>query len=437
VEISCRIYKPRRPRESPLFRLVEQHLEELLRVWPSRFVRQHGALRPVVERVLREFLKCGLLEHGFARLWCGECRRSLLVPFSCRGRSFCPSCEKKKQLLWAEWLREEVLLGVAHRHVVLTIPRLLRPLFRRRRELLGELARAGAEAVQELLRRTSGEADVRAGIVVSIATAGDLLQWHPHLHLITTDGGRSAFGSWHTKAQWDAERLMRLFRERLLASLLDKRAISQELVGKLLAWRHPGFSAHVGDSVAAEDKQRLTDTAAYLVRNPLSLKKLVYLDGQRAVVYRSRMNPSLGRNFEALDPLEWLARMSDHIPDPGQHRTLFYGEYSSRARAGCRPLEPDAASTTADHTPTRRRCPPSWARLIAKVYQVDPLVCTRCGCRMSILAFVSDRHSISRILEHLGLPSPEQDRPPPVGEIHEITRVAEQGEGWGVPTAWE
>jgi hypothetical protein len=68
VEISCRIYKPRRARESPLFRLVEQHLEELLRVWPAGFVRQHGPLRPVVERVLREFLKCGLLERGFARL---------------------------------------------------------------------------------------------------------------------------------------------------------------------------------------------------------------------------------------------------------------------------------------------------------------------------------------------------------------------------------
>jgi hypothetical protein len=33
----------------------------------------------------------------------------VLVAFSCRGRSFCPSCEKKKQLRWAEWLREEVL----------------------------------------------------------------------------------------------------------------------------------------------------------------------------------------------------------------------------------------------------------------------------------------------------------------------------------------
>ena len=66
-----------------------------------------------------------------------------------------PLVREKKQLLWAEWLREDVLLPVAHRHVVLTIPRLLRPLFRRRRELLGELARAGAEAVKELVRHAS------------------------------------------------------------------------------------------------------------------------------------------------------------------------------------------------------------------------------------------------------------------------------------------
>jgi hypothetical protein len=146
---------------------------------------------------------------------------------------------------------------------------------------------------------------------------------------------------------------MRLFRERLLGSLLDKRAISQELVHKLLAWRHPGFSAHVGEPIMASDKQRLEDTAAYLVRNPLSLKKLVYLDGHKAVLYRSRMNPSLGRNFEAMDPLEWLAR---------------------------------------------------------------------------------DQHSISRILEHLGLRASEQDKPPPA---REILRVAEAGEGWGVPASWD
>jgi Transposase zinc-binding domain/Putative transposase len=398
-------------------------------VWPQRFARTHGPLRPVVERVLREFLKCGLLEHGFARLWCAKCRRSVLVAFSCRGRSFCPSCEKKKQLLWAGWLREELLAPVAHRHVVLTIPRLLRPLFRRRRELLTELARAGAEATAELVRRGAGD-DVRPGLVVSLATAGDLLQWHPHLHLLTTDGGFTAAGHFLPLPEWDATLLMSLFRERILARLLERHAISPELVPKLLAWQHPGFSAHVGEPISPQDKHRLEDTAAYLVRNPLSLKKLVYLDGHKAVLYRSRMNPSLGRNFEALDPLEWLARMSDHIPDPGQHRTILYGHYSNRTRGA--PQRDKAEPTEASAETPRRRSAPTWARLIAKVYQVDPLVCTRCGQKMKTIAFLTDQVSIRRILDHLGLSPPEQAKPPSVREI----RVAEYGEGWGVPASW-
>jgi hypothetical protein len=249
VEISCRVYRPRKPRESPLYRLVKGHLEGLLRLWPARFVRSHGPLRPVVERVLREFLRCGLLEHGFARLWCGECRKSVLVAFSCRGRSLCPSCEKKCQILWAEWLCQEVLAEVAHRHVVLTLPRLLRPLFRRRRELLTELGRAAADAVSELVHRSLGN-DARPGIVVSIATAGDLVQWHPHVHLLTSDGGKAADGSWQPLPEWNPTLFISLFRERLLARLLAH-AVSPELVKRLLAWKHPGFSAHAGDPIAA------------------------------------------------------------------------------------------------------------------------------------------------------------------------------------------
>jgi serine/threonine protein kinase len=109
----------------------------------------------------------------------------VLVAFSCRGRSFCSSCEKKRQLLWAEWLSEEVLAPVSHRHVVLTIPRLLRPLFRRRSELdhrVGPRRRRGRRRA----RRGLGH-DARPGLVVSIATAGDLVQWNPHLHLLTSD----------------------------------------------------------------------------------------------------------------------------------------------------------------------------------------------------------------------------------------------------------
>ena len=79
MEICTRVYRPRRPKESRLYRLVEQHIEEFLRVYPERFAKAHGPLRSVVERVLRGFLTCGLVEHAFARLWCGTCRTSVLL----------------------------------------------------------------------------------------------------------------------------------------------------------------------------------------------------------------------------------------------------------------------------------------------------------------------------------------------------------------------
>jgi hypothetical protein len=84
---------------------------------------------------------------------------------------------------------------------------------------------------------------------------------------------------------------MKLFRERLLARLIERHVISETLARKLLAWKHPGFSVHVGGPIPFEDKKAIEDVACYLVRSPLSLRKLVYLDGQKAVLYRSSMNP--------------------------------------------------------------------------------------------------------------------------------------------------
>jgi hypothetical protein len=103
-------------------------------------------------------------------------------------------------------------------------------------------------------------------------SAGDLLQWHPHLHLLTSDGGLAADGPFVSLARWDATLLLSLFLKRILARLLDRHAIFKELVQRLLAWRPPGFSAHVGERIDPEEKQRLCDTVAYLVRNPLCLR---------------------------------------------------------------------------------------------------------------------------------------------------------------------
>jgi Putative transposase len=134
--------------------------------------------------------------------------------------------------LWAEWLQKEVLATVPHRHVVLTMPRLLRGIFRKRRELLLDLSQCGASALAEYLRTRVGPG-TRPGIVVSIATSGDLLQWHPHGHILVADGAFSGDGTFHPLETRDTDAVMKLFRERFLARLIERHAISEELARKL------------------------------------------------------------------------------------------------------------------------------------------------------------------------------------------------------------
>ena len=66
-----------------------------------------------------------------------------------------------------------------------------------------------------------------------------------------------------------------------------------------------------------------------------------------------------------------------------------------------------------DEAPEKRRCSPSWARLVAKVYHADPLTCRECGGRLQVVAYIHDHFTIKKILDHLGLSPPEIERPPP------------------------
>ena len=104
--------------------------------------------------------------------------------------------------------------------------------------------------------------------------------------------------------------------------------------------------------------------------------------------------------------------MTDHIPDPGRHRTLFYGHYANRVRGERAQAEPGEENVE-ERPVKKRRCSASWARLIAKVYDVDPLTCRKCGGKLKIVAYLHDQSSIKRILDHLGLSEPEDERPPP------------------------
>ena len=75
-------------------------------------------------------------------------------------------------------------------------------------------------------------------------TAGELLNWHPHVHLLVTDGVFDRDGVFERFTYFDTQLIERLFRAEVLRLLMGKGLISQDIVDNLLSWRHSGFSVH-------------------------------------------------------------------------------------------------------------------------------------------------------------------------------------------------
>jgi len=145
-------YRQRHPENTGFYQCLESYWSEFRESYPYFFEKEYGPLRPVVEKTVERFLDCGIYRNGFARVRCGDCGHETLLAFSCKTRYFCPSCQAKRVAAFVEWMTTEILEPVDHRQMVWTIPKVLRPTFRRERRLLGELVRCAWKTLQQHFR---------------------------------------------------------------------------------------------------------------------------------------------------------------------------------------------------------------------------------------------------------------------------------------------
>ena len=91
------------------------------------------------------------------------------------------------------------------------------------------------------------------------------------------------------------------------------------------------------------------------------------------------------------------------------------GVVRARALAAAQGRGPDDHDADASPpTPSQRERRKHWARLIAKVLEVDPLRCS-CGATMRIVAVIVDPLVIRKILDHLARPEARAYAPPAAG----------------------
>ena len=105
-----------------------------------------------------------------------------------------------------------------------------------------------------------------------------------------------------------------------------------------------------------------------------------------------------------MDPLEFLARVTAHIPDKHQVMTRYSGWYANRVRGRRRRAEVSEGAAVVvapcERVPLRE-AQRRWAELLRRSYEVDPLTCPACSGPMRIVAFITERAVIERILAQL------------------------------------
>ena len=91
-----------------------------------------------------------------------------------------------------------------------------------------------------------------------------------------------------------------------------------------------------GDSAGM---QRLIE---YIARRPFSLTRMVSITKEGKILYRAShpkcipfplagdktLMKGMPRNYELHDPLDFLAEVTQHIPNKGEHQVRYYGFYS-------------------------------------------------------------------------------------------------------------
>ncbi|MCM8596933.1 MAG: transposase [Candidatus Accumulibacter sp.] len=234
-------------------------------------------------------------------------------------------------------------------------------------------------------------------------------------------------------------------------------------------WEHGGgFSLDASMRVEGADHQGLERLLRYCARPAFALERLREIDAEH-LVYES-VKPGPGGSVSLmLTPLELIERLAALIPPPRRHRHRYYGVLApnaphraqvtalagmpdstprSAATDPTDPPEPIATPAPPINTPSpssmgtgeargeeeallRRAARYAWALLLARIYEVFPLVCPRWCGEMRIIAFITDAGAVREILSHLGEPtSPPPIAPAPGPPLWEMTDVdqGEQGE---------
>jgi hypothetical protein len=360
-----------------------EHWDGFKRVYP----RYHT---PYYDGLVDKMLGCGNPDQmGYIEYRCLHCGEGThRVSMSCKS-SLCLRCTKVYVDNWVSQVSRMLHEGVIYRHIVLTVPAMLRTTFYQNATvLLSAFMRCGVTCLDDVFTRVSGR-DLQGGSIVVIQTHGRNGQYNPHLHIIATSGGWDRQGSQWVHLDYVPYLLLRKKWQWYLLTMLRQRLKSpgiNRLVDACYTRYREGFVTNVQQGEVPSRYQSLaTYLAKYVVSPPISLRRIDRYDGY-SVTYHYRSHKSEQVERETVEVYTFIGRMVQHVFAKGFKRVRYYGVQATKTLAKIKVLIQAALAKVKGVTKGaikiiaamtyRQRYQQSTGR--------DPLICPHCQREMDV-----------------------------------------------------
>ena len=211
-----------------------------------------------------------------------------------------------------------------------------------------------------------------------------LLNFHPHIHALIL-GEILKEDKFYQPFQVSTDVIAEIFRARLLALILKREIITQELIDLLMSWNYNfGFQVHSEQKINGANGDRIETIARYMSRAAISVERVeLNLEDSTVTVYE-KQNRTSSTNKAHYEVFEFMALLAGHLPLPYETITFYCGIYSSSCRGKERKEKRGESPMEMEKIKGKAKTSASWARLIHKIFEVDPLLCPNCGKAMWI-----------------------------------------------------
>jgi hypothetical protein len=177
--------------------------------------------------------------------------------------------------------------------------------------------------------------------------------------------------------------------------------------------------------VEPEDQPAVERLARYIMRPPISLERMTlpalhigkgtirrrsrrglagWVPGSNFVRREQSCVPGIPSHRVAATQIGWYSNVSR-----GKRRKQQEGDEGPRSAIG----DSGPARRKGEDGPDARALRRSWAKLIKRIYEVDPLQCPSCGGEMKVVAVITEHEVVDRILHHLKRKEEGKERAPP------------------------